>query len=54
MSKLSTVLRQWCPDCQKITVTWMDGIGQSRCSKCDPVSVEHPGYGIRDFPEDGD
>jgi len=52
MSDISTTLRQWCPDCQKITRTWLDIMGHSRCSGCDPESVKHPGYGVRDHEED--
>jgi len=54
MARLSTVLRQWCPDCARITRTWLDIMGHSRCSGCDPESSERPGWGVRDFEGDDD
>lgn len=49
---MNMTLRQWCPECQSATVTWMDAAGNLRCSGHDPESKEHPGWGVRDWDED--
>lgn len=36
-----TELRQWCPECQAATVTWIDRYGVSRCSGHEPESSWH-------------
>jgi hypothetical protein len=53
MTRISTVLRQWCATCQLITRTWMDADGGLRCAGCDPESKAHPGWSAKDWPEDG-
>lgn len=52
MTTFSTALRRWCPRCHLVTVSWMDGGHNERCSRCDPEDLTAPGYGIRDEDED--
>ena len=49
---MNTALRQWCPECQEATITWMDAAGDLRCSGHDPESKKHPGWGVHDWDED--
>jgi hypothetical protein len=35
-ARISTVLRQWCPYCQRATRTWLDQYGNAWCSACQP------------------
>jgi len=52
--KADTALWRWCGTCLRFTRSWFDVEHEERCTGCDPESGEYPGYGVRDFPEDGD
>ena len=52
--KAGTTLRRWCGTCLRVTRSWFDADQTERCAECDPESAVQPGYGVRDFPGDGD